>query len=81
MTHLSPHLNAPRPTTGTGADRFTLLHQRQRKRVLRDRAAHWLLTAAVIAAAVIAGYLLGIATSTAEALPRILAEAQSRAAW
>lgn len=80
MTHISSHLNPPRSFTGTGAHRFTAMHQRQRRLHLQELCARVLLVAAFLAAGAISGYLVGIATTTCEALPRIIAEAQSRAA-
>ena len=72
MTQISP-LHA--------ADRFALMHHRQRQLLWHDRAARALVVGGVIAAALIAGYLIGITTATAAALPQLLADAATRNRW
>lgn len=72
MTHIAPSLNR---------DRFTAMHRRQHVRHLQELCARAFLIAAVLAAAAVTGYLIGITTTTATAMPALLAEAQTRAAW
>lgn len=70
-----------RPDAASTANRFAELNRRRRQLALHEMAARLVLAAAVCATAIIAGYLIGIATTTCERLPALVAEAQARAAW
>ncbi len=71
MTRISP-LHAD--------DRFALMDRRRRILRWQDRASRVLVASSVIALGALLGYLFGISVTTAEMMPRILAEAACRSA-
>lgn len=75
MTHISPRASRDMAT------HFTRMETQARHQLWADRARAVLFAGAMAATAVIIGYLLGCAAATAEALPRITAQAAACAAW
>ena len=69
------------PHRPTQHHRFRHLARRRRVLRLQELCASALLIVAVLAAGSVSRYLSGIATTTCNALPRIIAEAQTRAVW
>lgn len=62
-------------------DLYLSMHSEADLARLQRKARTGMGLVALVAAALITGYLLGAASVTAKAMPSILAEAQVRAAW